>query len=96
MHAAVLSKLKSPLTIADLPVPAAGPGEVRVKIAASGVCHTDLHIAEGDWPELNPLYKLPLILGHDGVGTVDEVGLGVTRLAPGDRVRVLRDYHRGV
>src|SRR5438105_11721671 len=88
MRAAVLSKLKSPLTIEDLPLPQPGPGEVRVKIAASGVCHTDLHIAEGDWTELNPLYKLPLILGHEGVGTVDEVGLGVTLLAPGDRVGI--------
>lgn len=88
MRAAVLSKLKSPLTIEDLPLPNPGPGEVRVKIAASGVCHTDLHIAEGDWTELNAVYKLPLILGHEGVGTVDEVGPGVTRLVPGERVGI--------
>jgi propanol-preferring alcohol dehydrogenase len=88
MRAVVLSKLKSPLTIENLPLPKPGAGEVRVKIAASGVCHTDLHVAEGDWTEMNALYKLPLILGHEGVGTVDELGPGVTRLCVGDRVGI--------
>ena len=49
------------------PVPTPGPGEALVKLISSGVCHTDLHAAEGDWP-VKP--KLPLIPGHEGVGTV--------------------------
>lgn len=87
MRAALLRQFKSPVTVEDVPTPTPGPGEVRVKIAASGVCHTDLHIAEGDWKEINALFQLPLILGHEGVGVVDAVGPGAS-LAVGDRVGV--------
>ena len=52
MRAAVVHALGQPLTIEDVPVPTPGPGEVLVKLVASGVCHTDLHAAEGDWPVL--------------------------------------------
>ncbi|MFW5812424.1 MAG: alcohol dehydrogenase AdhP, partial [Alkalispirochaetaceae bacterium] len=74
-----------PLDIEEHPVPRPEDGEVLVKIEASGVCHTDLHAAEGDWP-VKP--KLPLIPGHEGVGYVAAVGKGVTNVKEGDAVGV--------
>ena len=50
MKAAVVREFKQPLSIDEVPVPEVGPGQILVKIAASGVCHTDLHAADGDWP----------------------------------------------
>ena len=85
MKAARVHEFGKPLTIDEVPVPEVGAGEVLVKIQASGVCHTDLHAANGDWP-VKP--KLPLIPGHEGVGFVAAVGAGVTRLREGDRVGV--------
>jgi propanol-preferring alcohol dehydrogenase len=85
MKAALVTKFGAPLEIADVPIPTVGPGEVLVKIAACGVCHTDLHAAHGDWPvKPNP----PFIPGHEGVGEVVEVGREVTGLKVGDRVGV--------
>jgi alcohol dehydrogenase, propanol-preferring len=83
MKAAVVEKFHAPLSIREVPVPAPGPGEVLMELAASGVCHTDLHAADGDWP-IKP--KLPFIPGHEGTGTVVALGPGVTRLKEGDRV----------
>jgi propanol-preferring alcohol dehydrogenase len=85
MRAAVAHKFREPLTIEEVPVPEPGPGQVLVRVAASGVCHTDLHAADGDWP-VKP--KLPFIPGHEGVGHVAAVGAGVTSLREGDRVGV--------
>lgn len=85
MKAAVVRALGAPLTIEDVPVPAPGPGEVLVQIHACGVCHTDLHAAEGDWP-VKP--SVPFIPGHEGAGTVVALGSGVTRLKEGDRVGI--------
>ncbi|CAN7238692.1 zinc-dependent alcohol dehydrogenase [Phenylobacterium sp. LjRoot219] len=85
MKAAVARTFKSPLTLEEVPIPTPGPGEVLVKIAASGVCHTDLHAIDGDWP-VKP--KLPLIPGHEGVGTVAALGPGVADLREGDAVGV--------
>ncbi|AXT25550.1 alcohol dehydrogenase AdhP [Ruegeria sp. AD91A] len=85
MKAAVVRSLGAPLTIDEVPVPKVGPGQVLVKIEASGVCHTDLHAAEGDWP-VKP--EPPFIPGHEGVGYVAEVGAGVTTVKEGDRVGV--------
>lgn len=73
MKAAVVHQLGAPLEIQEAPVPAVGPGQILVKIAASGVCHTDLHAADGDWP-VKP--KPPFIPGHEGVGCVAAVGAG--------------------
>jgi propanol-preferring alcohol dehydrogenase len=73
-----------PLELLDLPAPIAGPGEVRLRVEACGVCRTDLHIIEGDLP----LPKLPLVPGHQIVGVVDQAGKGVTRFRIGDRVGV--------
>ena len=85
MKAAVVHEFGKPLRIEEVPVPAVAPGTVLVKIAASGVCHTDLHAADGDWP-VKP--SLPFIPGHEGVGYVAAVGAGVTTVKEGDRVGV--------
>ena len=83
MKAAVVHAFGEPLTIEDVPIPEPGEGQVLVRIVASGVCHTDLHAANGDWP-VKP--TLPFIPGHEGAGTVAEVGRSVTLLKEGDRV----------
>lgn len=85
MKAAVVRAFHAPLTIEEVPVPDPGPGQVLIKLAASGVCHTDLHAACGDWP-VKPI--LPFIPGHEGVGHVAAAGAGVQRLKEGDRVGV--------
>ncbi len=83
MRAAVVPNFREPLEIRDVPVPTAGHGQVVVKIEASGLCHTDIHAARGDWP-VKP--KMPLIPGHEGVGRVVEVGPGDSPVKVGDRV----------
>ncbi|MGB8436153.1 MAG: zinc-dependent alcohol dehydrogenase, partial [Burkholderiales bacterium] len=85
MKAAVVRAFKQPLVIEEVPVPTPGAGQVLVKVAASGVCHTDLHAAEGDWP-VKP--TPPFIPGHEGVGHVAAVGPGVSHVKEGDRVGV--------
>ncbi len=85
MKAALAHAFGQPLTIDEVPVPTPGLGQVLVKIAACGVCHTDLHAVEGDWP-VKP--KPPFIPGHEGVGHVVEVGPGVTHVKEGDRVGI--------
>jgi alcohol dehydrogenase, propanol-preferring len=83
MHAAVVEEFGSKLTIQDLPIPVPGPGQALVKLIASGVCHTDLHAAHGDWP-VKP--TPPFIPGHEGVGEVLALGEGVTHLHVGQLV----------
>ena len=85
MRAAVVHTFHEPLVIEDRPIPEPGPGQVRVRIETSGLCHTDIHAAHGDWP-VKPV--LPLVPGHEGVGLVDALGEDVTRLALGDRVAI--------
>ncbi len=85
MKAAVVQRFAAPLTIEAVPVPSPGPGEVLVKIVATGVCHTDLHAADGDWP-VKPVP--PFIPGHEGAGIVAAVGAGVTQLKEGDCVGI--------
>lgn len=85
MRAAVVRQFGQPLTIEEIPIPTPGPGEVLVKIMATGVCHTDLHAADGDWP-VKP--TPPFIPGHEGAGIVAAVGPGVTRLKEGDAVGI--------
>jgi len=81
MQAAVVREFGKDLTVEEVVIPEPGPGQVLVKLISSGVCHTDLHAAEGDWP-VKP--TLPLIPGHEGVGTVVAVGEGVTNLKVGE------------
>jgi len=83
MKAAVVEQFGEPLKVREVPIPDPGPGQVLVEIAASGVCHTDVHAADGDWP-VKP--TLPFIPGHEGAGVVAAVGAGVTHLKEGDRV----------
>jgi propanol-preferring alcohol dehydrogenase len=84
MRAMVLERQREPLRPAELPDPRPGPGQVLIAVHACGVCRTDLHIVDGDLSEP----KLPLVPGHQIVGTVAEAGEGVERFAPGDRVGV--------
>ncbi|WP_299537603.1 zinc-binding dehydrogenase [uncultured Streptomyces sp.] len=81
VRAAVLSAVGAPLEITDIELPATGPGRVRIKLAAAGVCHSDLSLSNGT---MN--LPAPCVLGHEGAGTVLEVGEGVTHVAPGDEV----------
>lgn len=83
MKAAVVTEFKTPLEIRDVDVPQPGRGQVLVRIEASGLCHTDIHAANGDWP-VKP--RMPLIPGHEGVGLITQLGEGVEHLAVGDRV----------
>jgi len=85
MKAAVVTAFKQPLVIEDRPIPEPGDGQVLVKIEASGLCHTDMHAANGDWP-VKP--TPPFVPGHEGVGIVTKVGRGVTRVRDGDRVAI--------
>lgn len=85
MKAAVVTAFGQPLQIREVSVPSPGPGQVLVKIIATGVCHTDLHAADGDWP-VKP--TPPFIPGHEGAGVVVKLGAGVTHLKEGDRVGI--------
>lgn len=81
MKAAVMRASNAPLQIEEIQIDDPGPGEVLVKTAASGICHSDLHVIEGGLP-LRP----PCVLGHEPAGVVEAVGDGVTDFAPGDHV----------
>jgi propanol-preferring alcohol dehydrogenase len=86
MQAAVVEKFGAPLVVREVSVPTPGPGQALVEIMASGVCHTDLHAADGDWP-VKP--TLPFTPGHEGAGVVVALGPGVTHLKEGDRVGIV-------
>ena len=80
----ILERQREPLRLAERPEPSAGPGQALIEVGACGVCRTDLHIADGDLERP----KLPLVPGHQIVGTVVEAGEGAERFAVGDRVGV--------
>jgi S-(hydroxymethyl)glutathione dehydrogenase / alcohol dehydrogenase len=81
MKAAILYETNQPLMIEDVTIGHPQAGEVLIKMAASGICHSDVNVIKGD--EKQPL---PVILGHEAAGYVEEIGPGVTRVKPGDRV----------
>lgn len=83
MKAAVVEEFGKDLNVSEQLLPEPGPGQALVKLIASGVCHTDLHAAHGDWP-VKP--TPPFVPGHEGVGTVEKLGEGVTHLQVGDTV----------
>lgn len=85
MKAAVVTAFNQPLEIKQMEIPKISPGKVLVKMIATGVCHTDLHAMQGDWP-VKP--TLPFIPGHEGVGEVVEVGQGIDHLKVGDIVGI--------
>jgi propanol-preferring alcohol dehydrogenase len=85
MRAAVVHGFTDPLSIDEIEVPAPGPFEALVKVDYTGVCHTDLHAAHGDWP-VKP--TPPFVPGHEGVGVVERLGAGVTNSRIGDRVAI--------
>ena len=88
MKAMVLREPKpaedNPLELVDLPAPEPAPGQVRLRVRACGVCHTDLHLVEGDIP----MFKLPVVPGHQIIGRVEALGEGAGRFTVGDRVGV--------
>ncbi|GGT41471.1 alcohol dehydrogenase [Streptomyces purpureus] len=81
VRAAVLPAVGSPLEITGIVLPEPGPGQVRVRLAAAGVCHSDLSLSNGTMR-----VPVPAVLGHEGAGTVVSVGEGVDHVAPGDGV----------
>ena len=83
MRAAVFHGPNQPLAIEEVPTPTPGPGQILVKVAACGVCHTDLHYLDHGVPTAK---KPPLILGHEAAGTVAALGPDVKAFAEGDRV----------
>ena len=85
MKAAVVHEFHQPMQIEDVPVPQPGPNEILIHTEACGVCHTDIHAADGDWP-VKP--NLPFIPGHEGVGRVVAVGSGVTSFVEGERAGI--------
>src|SRR6476469_7284831 len=84
MRAVRLTQIGNPLENADVPVPEIGPNEVLIRVAAGGICHSDAHYRSG----ISKIDKLPLTLGHEVAGRVEEVGSDVTHLSVGDRVCV--------
>ncbi len=82
-RAAVVRAFDAPLSLEEVRAPELEPSQIRVKVEASGLCHTDIHAAHGDWP-VKP--SPPFIPGHEGVGKVVELGPGVSEVALGDRV----------
>ncbi len=83
MRAAVVHQFRQPLSIDQRPTPSPGPGQVLVRLEACGLCHTDIHAINGDWP-VKP--APPFVPGHEGVGIVEAVGEGVTSRTVGERV----------
>jgi propanol-preferring alcohol dehydrogenase len=88
MKAAILREFKKPLTIEEVERPKPEAGEILIKVEACGVCHSDLHVADGDWAQLARIVKKPLILGHEIAGRVVEKDAAVEDLQIGDRVGV--------
>ncbi|GLW99024.1 zinc-dependent alcohol dehydrogenase [Microtetraspora sp. NBRC 16547] len=85
MRASLVTGFDRPIEIRDLQIPELQPGQVLVRVEASGLCHTDIHAAHGDWP-IKP--ALPFTPGHEGVGVIEQVGAAVTGRTVGERVAV--------
>src|SRR5258707_13165980 len=81
MKAAVLHAANEPLTIEDVSLAKPGPREVLIRTAVAGICHSDLHFADGSYP-----HPMPCVLGHESAGVVEAVRAAVTYVKPGDHV----------
>jgi propanol-preferring alcohol dehydrogenase len=88
MKAAVLHEFKKPLAIEDVPRPSLNATDLLLQVEACGVCHSDLHVVDGEWPQFTSLTKIPLIPGHEIAGRVVEKGCAVKEFQIGDRVGV--------
>jgi len=88
MKAAVLHSFKTPLSLDEVPRPEVGADEVLIDVEVCGVCHSDLHVADGDWTQFDRIVKKPLILGHEIVGRVVERGAAVQSVQMGERVGI--------
>jgi len=88
MKAAVLHEFKAPLSMEEVARPEAGADDVLIEVEVCGVCHSDRHVADGDWAQLAGIVKKPLILGHEIVGRVVARGAAVENVAVGERVGV--------
>jgi len=88
MKAAVVRNLREPLRMEEMPTPVPGPDEVLLRVEACGVCHSDVHLSDGDWPQLSRILKLPLIPGHEVIGRVEDLGSEVRDLSRGERLGV--------
>jgi propanol-preferring alcohol dehydrogenase len=88
MKAAILQEFKKPLVLKEVPRPELEAHEVLIQVEACGVCHSDLHVADGDWPQLAAMVKKPLVLGHEIAGRVVERGAAVRDFEVGDRAGV--------
>lgn len=86
MKAAVCEAFGKPLVLKEMPSPVPGPGEVLIRVRGCGVCHSDLHLVDGDWKDWGT--PLPIIPGHEIAGIVEKTGDGVGNFAPGDRVGI--------
>ncbi|RYF58095.1 MAG: hypothetical protein EOO27_13630, partial [Comamonadaceae bacterium] len=84
MKAAVLHTIGEPLAIEERGIPVPGPGEVLVRVAAAGVCHSDLHQQDGSVPP----FRIPIVLGHENAGVVESLGTGAAGIEVGERVVV--------
>ena len=81
MKAAILYEANKPLQVVDVEQQGPQAGEARVRVMATGICHSDWHIMNGDWP-----LPLPMVLGHEAAGSVERVGAGVVNVKPGDHI----------
>ena len=88
MKAALLEEFGRPLIIGEIPEPEPGPGQIVVRVEACGLCHSDLHLARGEWEAFKPRMPVPAILGHEVSGRVARLGPGASRFQEGDRVGV--------
>ena len=88
MKAAILREFKTPLSIEEVALPAPADNEVLIQVEACGACHSDVHVADGDWMQFARMVKRPLILGHEIAGRIVECGAAVGDLHAGDRVGV--------
>lgn len=90
MKAAVCNEFKKPLVVEDVDIDSPGKGEVKIRMAATAICHSDIHLLNGDFVQ-----ELPIVAGHESAGYVEELGEGVTSFNPGDRVAVTTVFSCG-